>query len=234
MCLVESGGVKSGSGASVMGLLTRFLVTGLSGLTAEQGTLSCAFGSLKVVNCLKGQAQPSNIKVPGMNNPPTKRDIWPAQRGGSQFLTSTFINIVLPCGQDGKREEEGKTFIELTIFLNYTTTNKAEVKLKSAGKSLVEIQTRSRGLHNPGYNNKSKNCNHYTLSESAIVKERELSLELARIRDEVETILPPGGDISTESTTVELENCNKQHVYWSGPVTRDSHCRLGIDCSVCM
>ena len=41
MCLVASDNVKDGSGASVMGLSTCFLVTCLSGLTAEQGTLSC-------------------------------------------------------------------------------------------------------------------------------------------------------------------------------------------------
>lgn len=28
-----------------------------------------------------GQAKPSNIKVLDINNPSTKRDIWPAQRG---------------------------------------------------------------------------------------------------------------------------------------------------------
>lgn len=42
MCLAESGDVKDGSGASVMGLLTCFVVMCLSGLAAEQGTLSCA------------------------------------------------------------------------------------------------------------------------------------------------------------------------------------------------
>lgn len=61
-----------------------------------------------------GQAKPSNIKVLDINNPSTKRDIWPAQRGGGQFLTSTFINIVLLCGPERKRGGKGETFTELT------------------------------------------------------------------------------------------------------------------------
>lgn len=39
-----------------------------------------------------GRAKPSNIKVPGINNPSTKRDIWPAQRGvGGQSGLDTFL-----------------------------------------------------------------------------------------------------------------------------------------------
>lgn len=45
-------------------------------------------------------------------------------------MTSTFINIILLCGQEGRKR---KNIHSVNKILNYTTENMAEVKLESAG-----------------------------------------------------------------------------------------------------